>query len=97
MRAGEEIRPVTAAGSGWIVKDRTWGRRGFRRSRDESNPVGGGAKLNARNFFADGGEKAPSGVQRGGKIGGGKVGRVGAARSFRQVLSVGLIVAATSV
>ena len=57
MRAGGEIRPVRAAGSGWIVKDRTPGRRGFRRPRDESNPVGGGARLNGRIF-------SPAGARR---------------------------------
>lgn len=37
--------------------------------------MGGGARVNGRNFFEGGGGTAPSGVQRGGKIGGGKTGR----------------------
>ena len=48
---------MRAAGSGWIVKDRTPGRRGFRRSRDESNPVEDGARLNGRIF-------SPTGARR---------------------------------
>jgi hypothetical protein len=48
---------VRAAGSGWIVKDRTPGRRGFRRSRDESNPVEDGTRLNGRIF-------SPTGARR---------------------------------
>ena len=72
MRAGEEIRPVRAAGSGWIVKDRTRGRRGFRRPRDESNPVGGGARLNGRIFSSAGARRHCPGFKGAGRWGAGR-------------------------
>ena len=72
VRAGEEIRPVRAAGSEWIVKDRTQGRRGFRRPRDESNPVGGRARLNGRIFSPTGARRHCPGFKGAGRWGAGR-------------------------